>query len=249
MPLPAFVFRIRPKSLLCVAAFVLAGGLLSLCGAPASERGRPFVQAFAVRDYGEHSQNWCAVQDRAGTLYIGNSNVVLAYDGLEWRSLEVGGQFIRGLALDPEDRVCVGGVNQLGYLADDGRGGRTFVSLRERLPEAERDFRDIRRVIANRGGVYFLCDDRVLRWHEERFTVERFGAPAYSCELDNEVVVSAAGQPLRALRDGQWRVVSDAPELANRRVVAATRLPDGAALFATVQHGLWRFMDGRVEPF
>ena len=192
-------------SVFCLAA--------AWCAPPARESGLPFVQAFRPHDYGdEHNQTWSAVQDRAGNLYVGNRDLVLSYDGFVWRSLRTGGIFVRGLAIDAGDRIWVGAVNELGYLENDGHGGRAFVSLRAKLPAGETEFGNLFQVFALSHGIYFIGGDRILRWHDGRFSVERMGRPL-ACAVGDELIVHARNQPLMAWRGETRRLVADAPEL------------------------------------
>jgi len=192
----------------------------------------PLVQAFRPHDYGdEHNQTWSAVQDRRGTLYVGNRDVVLTYDGFTWRTLRVGG------------------VNEVGVLEDDGRGGRTFTSLRDRLPPGERDFGNIFQAFAFSHGIYFITADSILWWHDNRFSVEHLGR-LFANAIGDELIVHVRGQPLMAWRGAQRRVVVDAPELRRNDhwVTFATARPDGTWILGTSQGGLWRLAGGHLTP-
>jgi signal transduction histidine kinase/CheY-like chemotaxis protein len=216
--------------------------------APANELGRPFTEVTRVRDYAEHNQNWAAAQDRHGTLYVGNRGVLLSYDGVKWRSLATGGVFLRGLAIDAQDRLWLGGVNELGYLDDDGHGGRVFASLRDKLPEAERDFRDIRDVFATTHGIYFVTSDRIIRWHQDAFTVEHTG-PLMMFQAGDELVTSINGEPLRIRGAAGVRDLADAPWLRTERVSFVAARPDGEWLLGTRRNGFWRLAAGQLHPF
>ena len=223
--------------------------IILLCAsALANELGLPFAEVIRVRDYAEHNQNWAAVQDRRGTLYVGNRGVLLSYDGVKWRSIVTGGVFLRGLAVDAQDRLWLGGVNQLGYLDDDGRGGRTFTSLLDKLPEAERDFRDIRDVYATSHGVYFVTSERIIRWHQERFTVERTG-PLMMFQAGDELITSINGEPLRIRNRDGVRDLADASWLRTERVSFLAARPGGEWLLGTRRNGLWRLAGGQLTPF
>src|SRR5262245_18684340 len=100
--------------------------------APSSELGLPFFDVFDPRDYRGHMQVWGAVRDAAGRSYLGNYGRVLVYDGARWEHIEVPGtSFVRALAIDKDDVLWIGAVNELGYAATDATGRRTFTSLRD----------------------------------------------------------------------------------------------------------------------
>ena len=70
------------------------------------EFGRPLFRYFSMRDYGAHDQNWVAVQDDLGSMFFGNRDCVLQYDGRQWSQVAVpGGAYIRGLAKDAHGQI------------------------------------------------------------------------------------------------------------------------------------------------
>ena len=49
--------------------------------------GLPYIRNFSPEEYQSSKQNWCAVQDFRGMLYIANTRGVLEYDGINWRQI------------------------------------------------------------------------------------------------------------------------------------------------------------------
>lgn len=147
---------------------------------PSRELGLPFFDVFDPRDYRGHMQVWSAVQDAAGLIYFGNYGRVLVYDGARWEHLEVPGtSFVRALAIDKDDVLWIGAVNELGYAATDATGRRTFTSLRDKLPAEARDFGELWRVVLTPRGPLFQSNSWLLRWDGEKFitlALERPGA-------------------------------------------------------------------------
>ncbi|MEM6646639.1 MAG: two-component regulator propeller domain-containing protein, partial [Bacteroidota bacterium] len=124
-----------------------------------AEAGRPFTRTFRPAEYGAHEQTWAVVEDEQGVLYFGNGSGLLTYDGLSWELLLMSNKRdVRSLARDASGRIWVGAVRDLGYLAADSVGQMTFVSLRDKIPEAHRDFTDIWETHASPDGVYFTSD-------------------------------------------------------------------------------------------
>ena len=133
------------------------------------EAGRPFITAFPPATYDASEQNWAAVEDERGVLYVGNSGGLLTYDGHQWDLLQMPNRLdVRSLARDAAGRIWVGGVGDLGYLAPDSVGRMTFISMRDALPEDARDFTDVWETLASPDGVYFTTSDLLFRWDGER---------------------------------------------------------------------------------
>jgi signal transduction histidine kinase/DNA-binding NarL/FixJ family response regulator len=237
-------FRMLRSLRLRSLAPILACTIAAPCVAdPSAEAGHPLLEHFGVRDYEGHNQNWVAVQDRRGVLYVGNKSQVLAFDGRDWRRIATGGLFIRGLAVDADDRIWVGATNDLGFLEDDGKGGRQYTSLREHLTREQRQFGAIWQVYALPHGVYFAAKEMLLRWHEGRFTTLASG-PLLARQAGNELVVHLQGQPLRAFNGERWRLVMDTPWFREQSLWDIAVRPDGSWILVSQHDGLWRLVNG-----
>jgi signal transduction histidine kinase/DNA-binding response OmpR family regulator len=225
----------------CALLFCLAG----FARAAPRETGLPLAQPFPITDYEGHNQAWAMTQDRAGVLYVGNRDCVLVYDGMRWSRIETGGLFIQSVGIDADDRVWIGGVNELGYLESDGRGGRSFVSLRPHLPEAAQAFGATGYIAVLPHGVYFITNTGTLRWHEGRFTFEP-GVRLVGWAVGADFVLHERGKPLRAFDGKAWRTVLDADVTRNNWVTLVAPRPEGDWLLGTLTDGFWLLRDGRA---
>ncbi|MCF3649772.1 hybrid sensor histidine kinase/response regulator [Synoicihabitans lomoniglobus] len=234
----------RPLSWLLLLAF--SAGVRA--SAATDELGIPVVDAFSVRDYGAHNQNWTAVQDAAGVLYVGNKDRVLAYDGQSWQSIPTGGLFIRGLAVDATDRIWVGGVDELGYLEPDGAGSRRYVSLREHLPVNAEGLHQFFFTLALSHGVYFAGDGGLLRWHDNELT-QLMTEKAHIWAIDDELIASSPGLPLRGFNGESWRVLLANAEILDDWITFGAARPDGSQLLFTLRDGIHHLHHGEATPW
>ncbi|MEZ5275196.1 MAG: ATP-binding protein [Opitutaceae bacterium] len=215
------------------------------------EMGRYPVEHFGMRDYLEHNQVWNAVEDRDGTLYFANRGVVLEFDGETWRSIPVpGGLFVRGLAIDADDRIWVGAEGEIGYLATNASGEKEYVSLVPELPEEERTFAIVWDAFVAEDGIYFNTAHTVYRWADGQFTIWHRDSPrALLCfVIDGRLNVFERGVGWSVIEGGEWNLVSDDPFFVKTGICVAARMNDGAVFLATAATGLYRYLDGRVEP-
>ncbi len=214
-PVPGPVRR-RARSGFAVAlalACALAGAAGSGRAADAaSERGLPLIRSFPPRAYGGTNQVWQGVVTRDGSLLFGLQNMVTAFDGLTWERIPVpNAAHVRSLAVDADDVVWVGGVNELGRIVRGPDGQRVFESLRRHVPAGMADLRDIWRIHATPEGVWFQSNEAVLRWRDGRFDVwpmgERFITLSYW--LGDHLLVAREKGWYRAAAGGRWEQVGD----------------------------------------
>jgi signal transduction histidine kinase/ligand-binding sensor domain-containing protein len=132
------------------------------------EAGLPYLRNYSPREYRAQPQNWSVTQDRHGVIYIGNNDGVLVYDGVRWRTVRVSNDSaVRSLDVDGNGTVYVGARGEFGYLAPDESGSPVYVSLLDRVPAADRGFKDVWRTIATPDGVFFGSIERLFRWNAQ----------------------------------------------------------------------------------
>lgn len=127
------------------------------------EIGRLPYQNFSHRDYLGHFQNWAIIQDSRGFIYSCNNNGVLEYDGNEWRKISINNVVARCIDIDSENRIWVGGQDQLGYLAPDSVGQLKYFSLNHLVDNNCLPFGMVRQVYATDQGIFFSTNNCLFR--------------------------------------------------------------------------------------
>ena len=251
------------RALSLLSGLIVCALMPAVSAAPAEapavspELGLPFLDTFDPRDYRGHMQVWSAVEDAAGLTYFGNYDGVITYDGARWDRIDVpGGTFVRALAVDDRVILWIGAVNQLGYAAMDATGRRTFVSLREKLPPAARDFSEIWRVVLTARGPIFQSNSWVLRWDGTTFaTVALPAGSGWQMIATGETVWLTHGQHgWFTLRD-DGAALSLVPRETPAEFKGATlafAIPadaPGEFLVGTLRLGLFRWDGKNFTPF
>ncbi|WP_438481140.1 ATP-binding protein [Oleiharenicola lentus] len=234
--------RLRAQGIRLLLAGGVVGSSFAAISAPdivvkthSLEMGRASLRVFSEENFLQNTRYECATEDRGGALYVGNENTVLRYDGNTWSPIPVANAgTIYGLDCDQSDRIWLGAAHELGYLEDDGRGGRTYISIEAKLPPDARPLPEVRRVHAADDHVFFVTADRILTWHAGKFSVERTGPLRTWSATDGKLIVHRAGSEKLETWDGtRWRVVFSHAQLAAWPVSFVTDQADGAWLIAS----------------
>lgn len=90
----------------------------------------PKVRNFTKETYKAGQQTWCMEQDYGGNMYFANAGV-LDYDGMEWNLTQtVNRSTARSLLYDDQSgRLYFGAANEFGYIYNDDKNQRKYVSL------------------------------------------------------------------------------------------------------------------------
>jgi signal transduction histidine kinase len=233
------------RRIACVIILFLAAAATS-----ASEMGRPLLKHFPPSLHGRSDQLWSIVQDARGVMYFGCFSSTVTYDGASWGEIEMPfARIVRGLAIAPDGTIYAGGNNQLGYFQEAPRGKTQFVSLLDRLPEAERDFREMQLIVATGDTVAFAATRKVLLWRGGKFTtlLDHGGANAFAA--GSTLYFHQAGGPLLRLEGDRLVTACDDALFKEAAVAFVSEGPGGALLVGTVDRGLFRLRDDKLTPW
>jgi signal transduction histidine kinase len=229
---------------LCVITLLVAA-----TAAPASEMGRPLTKHFPPSLYERSDQLWSVAQDARGVMYFGCFSVTVTYDGASWGEIEMPfARIVRGLALAPDGTIYTGGNNQLGYFADAPGGKKQFVSLLEKLPATERDFREMSAIAAAGETVAFAAARKLFLWRGGQFTILDHGGAAAFVAGSN-LYLQKTGGPLQRLEGDRLTAASDDAIFKETAVSFVSDGPDGSLLVGTVDRGLFWLRSGQLTPW
>lgn len=166
-PVPARSLLGRSLRLLAVFwAFALTSG-----GAKAAGAGWAILESPAALGAAVDGPVNAFARSADGSVVVG-SNRLSVYDGLDWQVVPTppGAYAFRALA-PAGDRVWIGGIGALGYIAANASGRWEFTSLEEPLRRTGLPpIGDVWHVHATERGAIFVTSDRVLRWDGTAFT-------------------------------------------------------------------------------
>lgn len=224
--------------------------LVALIAAPAFGAGTPVVHNYDRSEYGGGGQVIAAAQDSRGILYFTNNAGLLEYDGASWRTHDLPGS-LDAVATDADDVVWLGGPGEIGRMAADADGVKTYASEVDRLPEGDREFSDVWPVLATDRGVFFMARERLIRWHRDHLTTWPADADAIfyrAYEIHGELLFAQVSTGLLRLRGDVLEPIPGGEIFADKEVNAMFELEDGSALVFTRLWGAYRVQAEGVEP-
>ncbi len=153
--------------------------------------GTPFIINYHPSVYKEDPQNWSIVQDARNVLYVGNTNGVMEYDGVEWKTIALDkAAYAWGLSADSLGAVYVGSIGEFGKLCVSKTGNVEYTSLVHLLPDSETEVGEVRNVFSTSHGIYFVSDRKIFRLHNDSINILGYGLVNYSAhQIDDRVCV------------------------------------------------------------
>ncbi len=134
-----------------------------------SQTGQPFLKNYPPYEYGGEGQIWTITQDNRGIMYFGGNSAIFQYDGENWQTIETPGHnmAVRSMDTDKNGRIYVGIVGNIGYLKPTEQGKLEYVSLKNEIDSAYRNFTDVWTTIVKGNNVYFLSSEYLFRYNPD----------------------------------------------------------------------------------
>ena len=212
----------------------------------------PQVIHFTKQQYQAQSQNWSISQGPDKRMFFGNSSGLLMYDGAHWQTFSTPGErVIRAVACTSRGQIFVGGYANAGYWAPDQYGQFTFHSI---LDEVEYEYtrkEEVWHFLPTERGLFFQSFSTLYRYDEGK--VEVIPPPGnimFIREVEGRLLVQVIHEGLyEYLPNGRFAFLPGTGMLAGKRVATILPLNPDVFLVATQDNGLYRYVDGGLEPW
>lgn len=220
-------------------------------GISQAELATPKIRNFSNKTYQGGLQNWGAAQDGHGVIYFGNNEGLLTFNGSFWERYQLPNQtIIRSLKFDSQNRLFVGGQDEIGFFQANENGRLGFHSLKSLIPAAHRSFSDIWKVEKRDDEFFFLEHNRI--YHFKDSVMQVFTSDTewnYLGVVENRVFAQDKDAGLMEFSDGVWKRVfgNNSPTLPH--IVNISPFQGNKLLISTISEGLFLMEDTVVVPF
>ena len=214
--------------------------------------GLPDIINFTKQEYRAGLQNWHIRQDKNGLIYIANNEGLLCYDGKYWKLYPLPNRtIVRSVEISSDNRIYVGGQDELGYFSPNQQGVLTYHSLIASLDEKDRAFGDVWEMQLLGNQLFCRTTSRIIKWSGETPTV-------YPCKLAwlfmgvcaDKIYAQDSGVPLLVFDQGIWKPVPGAEKLPQQDIITAL-LPirqTGTFLISTLKNGVFKSAGNTFFP-
>ena len=211
--------------------------------------GIPNITNFFKQDYKAGRQNWDIAQDSRGIMYFANNNGLLTFDGSFWRTYPIpNATIVRSIAIDKNDRIYVGGQQEIGYFTPNERGELVYTSLRPLIKDS--DYADVWTIQIVEDHIFFHAHRKIFDYYKG--TVKAFNSTFWSFlgYSHNEVLAYNYESGLVYYKDGQWVPRVKTGTFPNGTLLKSViDLGNDSLLLTSVSKGLFILKGDVVTPF
>ena len=200
----------------------------------------PIISHFAPLTYRMGLQNWTCTQDARGTMYFGNSDGVLAYDGYTWYTAKLPSRgIVRALLADGE-RIYAGGYTEFGYFERNEIGALCYHSLWPKNYHAHDD--EIWNIVKDgRGNIWFQSFAGYFCYDGEQVHTyyNKDKKPLWFFNIHGDIYAQIINGPLCLLNANGLMSIANRNAFHNDNVVGLHPYGTNNMLVATATHGLF----------
>src|SRR6185437_14225110 len=206
--------------------------------------GFPRIINYSKDDYHGGSQTWNIAQDSDGKMYFANNEGLISFDGNYWKIYPLPNKtIVRSLAIDGNDRIYVGGQDEIGYFSSDKTGTLRYTSLKTLIPTQFNRFADIWKIVAFKEGIFFHASDKIFQFQNNSIKVyvpkEKW---LFLEKTDGRLLAQEKSAGLMEFTNNEWSPLKNNKILANALLSGIIKIGEDSLLLTSKQNGFF-FLD------
>ena len=212
--------------------------------------GLPDVINYSKQNYSGGLQNWDITQDKNGIIYVANNEGLLSFDGRSWGLYPLPNKtIVRSVAINVDNRIYVGGQDELGYFAPAQNGILQYHSLTTLIPAKDKSFGDVWDIISFNKSVFFRSVNKIFKLTDN--AIDTYNAPSewsYLGISNGVLYAHDIKSGLLYFENNSWTpllIKSELPD--NDHVTGIIPLKKDSALITTLKHGLFIFSNAGIS--
>lgn len=212
--------------------------------------GLPEIINYSKHTYNAGTQNWDIKQDGKGLLYFANNDGLLVFDGTYWTTYPLPNKTIVRSVEIWNNKIYVGGQDEIGYFAPDARGKLMYHSLLHLLPEKDRSFADIWNIKQFENGLFFRTTKKILQLSGDKFSIAYSNDWRFMEVSQNELIVQDDTKGLLSFKKGLWEPLLQR-EAYPKGFLVTGMVPFGrdSSLVTTFRNGTFILTKNALIPF
>jgi DNA-binding CsgD family transcriptional regulator len=210
--------------------------------------GLPDILNYSKQFYKAGAQNRQIRQDKKGILYFANSEGVMTFDGINWKTYPLPNKsIVRSLEFGPDNRLYVGGQDEFGYFSPNELGQLVYHSLKNLLPAEERSFTDVWEIYFYRDWIFFQTSNNIYQVSGNHASIYKSTHWRFITVCNNRLIAQDYNRGLLSFQNGVWAPFLKHSELpADFFATSITRIGQDSAILTTVKNGAFLLIGDEV---
>ncbi len=224
--------------------------VLPITGLSQNTIGLPEVINYLKGEYSAGLQNWDIRQDKNGIIYIANNEGLLSFDGRHWNLYPLPNKtIVRSVEIGPDNRIYVGGQDEMGYFTPDEHGRLVYHSITNLIPPKNSSFGDVWDIITLNNDIFFRSVNKIFRLSKE--TISVYHAPfewGFLGKFHGRLYAQDFKAGLMLFANNNWEPISQTSNYpVNDPVTAILEISEDSAVITSLKNGVYLFTGESVK--
>lgn len=211
--------------------------------------GLPDVINYTKLSYAAGAQNRQIRQDKKGIMYLANSEALLTFDGIHWKTYPLPNKsIVRCVEFGPDDKLYIGGQDEFGYFSPDKTGRLVYISMKSLIPEQERSFTDVWEIYFYHGSIFFQTSSKIFQVTGKQCTIYKSVHWRFISTYNDRLIAQDFNKGLVTFENGRWKPFmqdSDLPK--DDFVTSLTNIGYDSAMLTTLKNGIFLLTGTRAQ--
>ncbi len=204
--------------------------------------GFPDIISYSKQAYGGGLQNWDIKQDKNGIVYFANNEGLISFDGNNWNLYPLPNKtIVRSIEIGQDNKIYVGGQDELGYFSPANNGRLQYHSLTQFLLPKDKSFGDVWDIISYNKDIFFRSQNKIFKFVNE--SVATYNATSEWTLLticNGNLFAHDLRTGLKRFENDSWSPIFPTNDpLVNDPVTSILPIHKDSALVTTLKHGLF----------
>ena len=213
--------------------------------------GLPQIINYTSKDFKGGSQTWDICQGKNGLMYFANNEGLLTFDGNYWNVYPLPNKtIVRSVALGNDNKIYVGGQDELGYFEADEKGLLQYHSLKELIPQKNQHFSDIWNIAILDNAVYFRTLDVIFEYKNDLInTFSPFSTWEYLKKEEDRIFAFDKERGLFYLKNGFFVPVIQNQIIMNKKMGSILKIKTNEYLLITKYNEYFIMKMDTIYPY
>ena len=231
-------------------AWALACVLLYSAAFSQNTIGLPQIINYSNNDFHGGPQTWDIAQDANGIMYFANNDGLLTFDGSHWQIYRLPNKTIaRSLYIDKDNKIFIGGQDEFGYYIPGKDGSLVYVSLKNLIPEPQKQFADIWDIVPFGESLFFRATDRIFELKNKAIKVFHPKSEwRFMKRAGSKLIAQDKTEGLLEFRDNGWYSFTNKEPFDHFLVTGIIDTGNNSFLISTLKNGLFTVKNGASIP-
>lgn len=211
--------------------------------------GLPDVMNYTRQAYTAGLQNWDIQQARNGMIYVANNEGLLSFDGKNWILYSLPNKtIVRSVAIGHDNKIYVGGQDELGYFSPGVSGQLQYHSLVSLLSAKDKSFGDVWDIVSFQESIFFRSANKIFQFRDQLITTSYPASEwAFLGACNGKLYAHDQAGGLKTWQNNNWISFSRNELPAGDPITSILGFGKDSAIVTTLKNGLFSLTGLGVE--